>query len=148
MPNSNFIVERPLSPQDFERYYKLRYDVLRNPWYQPKGSELDESDATSIHAFIQEKGEAIACGRLHFIDEHTAQIRYMAVHPSHQGKGLGKSILLHLEAKAQEQGRSLVVLHARENALEFYKKCGYAVKEKSYLLWDTIQHFLMKKNVT
>ncbi len=145
MPNSNFTVEQPSTAKDFELYYALRYEVLRKPWGQPVGSEIDETDPTSIHAFIKENNLAIACARLHFADDTTAQIRYMAVHPEYQGKGLGKMIITYLEEIAKENKRSLVILHARENAVEFYKNCGYFVKEKSYLLWGKIQHFLMQK---
>jgi hypothetical protein len=38
-------------------------------------------------------------------------------------------------------------LQARENAVGFYKRCGYAVKEKSYLMWEVIQHYLMEKEL-
>ena len=95
--NSNFIVEQPTTPKDFELYYQLRYNVLRKPWGHPVGSEFDETDSTSIHAFIKADGKAIACSRLHFVDNITAQIRYMAVHPDYQGKGLGKLIINYLE---------------------------------------------------
>jgi aminomethyltransferase len=34
-----------------------------------------------------------------------------------------------------------------EGAVEFYKKNGYTIVEKSYVLFDCIQHYLMKKCV-
>jgi predicted GNAT family N-acyltransferase len=145
VPNSNFVVAQPSTSQDFTAYYKLRYEVLRKPWNQPLGSELDETDNTSIHAFIKENDTAIACARLHFVDDNTGQIRYMAVHPDYQGKGLGKLVVTYLEGISKENNRLHIILHARENAVDFYKSCGYTTKEKSYLLWGKIQHFLMQK---
>ncbi|HKC68781.1 MAG TPA: GNAT family N-acetyltransferase [Bacteroidia bacterium] len=147
MLNSNFIVEQPSTPQDFEIYYQLRYDVLRKPWGHPKGSEFDETDDTSIHAFIKTDDKAIACSRLHFIDDKTAQIRYMGIHPDYQGKGLGKLVIAYLEEISKQNNRLEVILHARENAVDFYKSCGYTINEKSYLLWGKIQHFLMQKHL-
>ena len=41
-----------------------------------------------------------------------------------------------------------IVLDAREGAVDFYKKLGYQVAEKSYLLFDEIQHFQMQKDFT
>jgi len=145
VPNSNFVVEQPSTPQDFEAYYTLRYEVLRKPWGQPLGSEIDETDSTSIHAFIKQNNIAIACARLHFVDDKTAQIRYMAVHQAYQGNGLGKLVITYLENISKEHNRLHVILHARENAVNFYKNCGYIINEKSYLLWGKIQHFLMQK---
>lgn len=147
MQNSNFVVEQPATKQDFETYYHLRYLVLRKPWGQPFGSEMDETDNTSIHAFIKDNNIAISCSRLHFIDDTTAQIRYMAVHQDYQGKGLGKLVLTYLEEIAKENKRTDIILHARENAIKFYESCGYVIKEKSYLLWGEIQHHLMEKKL-
>lgn len=147
MRNSSFIIEQPSTKQDFEIYYQLRYEVLRKPWGQPLGSEIDETDNKSIHAFIKNKNVAIACARLHYIDIVTAQIRYMAVHPDYQGKGLGKLVIAYLENIAKQNNRSIMILQARENAVKFYESCGYTVKEKSYLLFEEIQHYLMEKEI-
>lgn len=147
VPSSKFIVEQPATAKDFELYFQLRFEVLRKPWDQPVGSEHDETDNTSIHAYIQDGTKAIACARLHFIDDVTSQIRYMAVHPDYQGKGLGKLVITYLENISKENNRPLVILHARENAVNFYKNCGYDIKETSYLMWGKIQHFLMQKYI-
>jgi GNAT superfamily N-acetyltransferase len=147
VPNSNFVVEQPLTKQDFELYNQLRYEVLRKPWNQPRGSESDETDTESIHAFIIKDNKAIACGRVIFIDPTTAQIRTMAVHPSYQGKGLGKLVIGYLEDIARKNNRTKIILHARESAVKFYENCGYKVKETSYLLFGEIQHYLMDKTI-
>ena len=141
------MVEQPATQKDFEAYYNLRYQVLRKPWGQPIGSEFDETDNSSIHAFIKANDSAIACARLHFVDTEIAQIRYMAVHPDYQGKGLGKLVITNLEAIAKQHNRLMIILHAREGAIKFYENCGYITKEKSYLMWGKIQHFLMQKQV-
>jgi len=36
------IILRPLSKEDFELMYNLRWKILRKPWHQPKGSEKDD----------------------------------------------------------------------------------------------------------
>ena len=71
----------------------------------------------------------------------------MAVHDSYQGKGLGKLIVDFLEHKGRELNLKIIELQARENAVEFYKRCGYAIKQKSFLLWNQIQHYLMEKQI-
>lgn len=148
MPSSDFAVTQPLTKEDFIAYYKLRFDVLRKPWKQLEGSEKDETDPTSIHAFIKEGEKAIACARLHLVDLNTSQIRYMAVDPAYQGKGLGKKVVFYLEDISRINNRFTLVLHARENAVKFYESCGYRVKENSYLLFGEIQHYLMEKDLS
>jgi hypothetical protein len=38
-------------------------------------------------------------------------------------------------------------VHAREIAIPFYESLGYQLVEKSHLLFDEIQHFLMIKKI-
>jgi len=125
----------------------LRYDILRKPWNQPKETSSDGMEDTAINAFIVDNGKVIACGRLQDNGEGLGQIRYMAVDANYQGKGLGKLIVIKLEEEARNINIRTVELQARENAVEFYKSQGYAVKETSFKLWDIIQHYLMTKNL-
>jgi ribosomal protein S18 acetylase RimI-like enzyme len=147
VPSSNFTVSEPSTPRDFESYYALRFEVLRKPWNQPSGSEKDADEQSSIHAFIKEGDRALAVGRLQFTNEDTSQVRFMAVAPDQQGKGLGRKVLEYLEKRSLAAGRTKVILHARENALEFYKSCGYTIVQRSHLLWGQVQHWLMEKQL-
>jgi len=143
-----FQVHISKNPAEFENILELRYAILRAPWKQSKESATDELEADAYNAYIlSAEGHVIACGRLQENEHKVGQIRYMAVDEAWQGKGLGKTILAALEKKAQEQGFKKIELQARENALEFYKSKGYAVDEKSFLLWGQIQHYLMVKHL-
>jgi N-acetylglutamate synthase-like GNAT family acetyltransferase len=75
------------------------------------------------------------------------QIRFMAVEDGQQGKGLGKKIVEFLEIKAKELQLTKIELQARENAVKFYESMGYTIKERSFLLWGQIQHYLMEKTI-
>ena len=140
----------PNSSAEFEQYYNLRYEVLRKPWLQPKGSEKDDGDKSSIHRMIidESNGKAVAVGSLQFNTSEEAQIRYMAVSDNYQLKGYGNIIVKTLEDIALNKGIRNIILQARENALKFYWKNGYEIIEKSYLLFDEIQHWLMVKKIT
>lgn len=139
-------VKQATTETDIKKILQLRYDVLRRPWNQPIETATDNLEHISINAFIEdENGNAIACGRLQENENHIGQIRFMAVSPNHQGIGLGKLIIEFLEEKAKEKNLKEIQLQARENAVNFYKSCGYSVKETSFLLWGQIQHYLMVK---
>ncbi len=131
---------------EIEKIIDLRYEILRKPWDQPKDTATDGLEKVAHNAFIlNDTGKMIACGRLHENENKIGQIRYMAVDNGEQGKGLGKLILKALEDKAKEINLNTIELQARENALEFYKNNNYELKEKSFLLWGIIQHYLMVK---
>lgn len=141
-------VKQANSQQELQAIINLRYRVLRQPWNKPIETASDELETDSINAYISdEDGNLMACGRLQNNGDGVGQIRYMAVDANQQGKGLGKAICLFLEAKGKTIGLKKIELQARENAVEFYKRNGYTIKEKSFVLWDIIQHYLMEKAI-
>jgi N-acetylglutamate synthase-like GNAT family acetyltransferase len=136
------------TPEETQRIIDLRYKILRKPWNQSAETATDTLEAFSINAYIEnEKKEVLACGRLQENPDKVGQIRFMAVDDNQQGKGLGKMIVSALESEAKKLQLKTIELQARENAVEFYKSCGYEVKEKTFLLWGIIQHYLMEKKI-
>ena len=135
----------PKSDDDFKKYYELRWKVLREPWNQPRGSEKDDMEKESIHLMVCDEDEAVGVSRLHFNSREEAQVRYMAVDERYRGKGIGTMMLAELEKKAREKGASYIILNARENAVDFYRKNGYDVVERTYTLFGSINHFKMRK---
>ncbi len=140
------IVKEPQSEDDFRKYYELRWKILRKPWNQPRGSEKDELEDSSIHIMVCDEDDNLAgVGRAHFNSPGEAQIRYMAVEEGWQGKGVGMVILSELEKRSIHAGAKNIILHARDNAIEFYKKNGYKIIEESHTLFGEIKHYLMIK---
>ncbi|MDH3527295.1 MAG: GNAT family N-acetyltransferase [Gammaproteobacteria bacterium] len=136
----------PASAAEFEQYYDLRWKILRAPWNQPRGSEQDTLDATSIHVMvIADNKVALGVGRLHFNTISEAQIRFMAVDVGHQRRGIGTLILKALETRGAELGATRIVLDARETALGFYCKLGYSTTGPGPMLYDRIAHVKMSK---
>ena len=131
---------QPTTPSDWSKYYALRFEVLREPWQQPLGSEKLEDDPTAIHAMMVDDENVLAVARLHQASTGLGQVRCVAVASNQQGKGLGKQLMNYLEAKAKEQGLSKIVLEARENAVPFYENLGYRITKESYLLFVEIQN--------
>ena len=141
-------VKKANSKDEVNAIIQLRYKILREPWNKAIDTATDSMEDNSINAYIADNdGNVIACGRLQENEHKTGQIRYMAVDKAYQGKGLGKKITEFLEEEATKNGFSAIQLQARENAVEFYKKGGYQIVEKTFLLWDIIQHYLMEKKL-
>ncbi len=142
------VVIHPDSEEAFASYFDLRWEVLRKPWNRPPGSERDELDAVAVHGMIQaDDGRALAVGRVHMTTDRQAQVRYMGVRDTARGRGLGTRMLRYLEKEARKLGAQRIILQAREPAVPFYKRHGYTILEKTYILFDEIQHFLMTKEL-
>lgn len=141
-------IRSPLSQEEWDKYYQLRWEVLRKPWNQPIGSEKDASEDTSFHLMaIDDKKKVLGVCRLQKNSDTEGQIRFMAVAENAQGKGIGKMLINAAEKKAKDLGLTRIILQARENAVPFYKSCKYEIEEKTFLLFNTIQHYLMTKNL-
>ncbi len=144
----SFVISQPDTEKEYEQYYHLRWQLLRAPWNQPEGSEVDDIEDQCFHVMaVDEINNVIAVARLQFNSNSEAQIRYMGVAREHEKKGIGRELVNAMEQHALNSSCKKIVLHAREPAIGFYQKLGYKVIEKSYLLFDEIQHFRMIKQL-
>ena len=141
-----FKVTTPQSSEDWQADYSLRWQVLRAPWGEPRGSEQDDLEQDAEHRFIKNNdGEVLGVARLHFNNHQQAQVRYMAVAEGNRNQHIGSRLLHELEKIAWTQDADELVLFARERALDFYKRHGYELKEKAHLAYDDVQHWKMVK---
>lgn len=139
-------VREPRNEKEWEDYYDLRYRVLREPLEQERGSEKNDGDTTGIHFALYDNGTLKAIARLDETDQQgVAQVRFVAVETDQQGKGYGAEIMEAVEENSQERGDHKMILHARDYAVDFYKKLGYTIVEKSHLLFGVLQHYLMER---
>ena len=141
-------IRQPQTSDELKSYFHLRWQLLRAPWNQPAGSEVDNIEEQCFHLMAVNDGdEVIAVARLQFNSDTEAQLRYMAVTTQYQRQGIGRRLINTLEAHASASACKRIVMHAREPAVGFYQRLGYSIDEKSYLLFDEIQHFRMSKTL-
>ena len=141
------VIKQPRSPDEFKQYYQLRWRILRAPWGEPEGSEVDEIEEQCFHIMVTNNEKTVGVGRLQFNSAVEAQIRYMAVEKTYEGSGIGRMIVDALELEAINKNVCTIMLDAREPAIGFYQKLGYNVEKKRYVLFDEIQHFRMTKQI-
>jgi predicted GNAT family N-acyltransferase len=142
------IVKQPETAEEFKQYLDLRWRVLRAPWGEPKGSEIDNIEDQCFHIMVTVNEKVTGVGRLQYNSNSEAQIRYMAVDQAYERNQIGRMIVNSLEQEARNRNINSIVLEAREPAVGFYKKLGYHTEKKSYMLFDEIQHFRMRKRLT
>ena len=141
-------VQKAKTADELAQCYELRYQILRKPWQQPRGSETDGKEHECITALATDENEnPIGTGRLQMNTADEAQIRYMAVEDVQQGRGVGREVLLFLESEAKKLGAKNMVLNARENAIPFYQNNGYTITTDAETLWGIIPHKRMEKEL-
>lgn len=122
----------PVTEQELKEYYQFRWEMLRKPLHQPVGSEKDAYDAMAHHQMVvDEAGKIVAIGRLYINADNEAAIRFLAVDPTLQDKGLGTLVAMTLESVARQEGVKRVVCSAREDAVDFFAKLGFVNQGRS-----------------
>lgn len=107
----------------------IRFEVFVEEQGVPQEIELDEHDATSVHAVAFDGDAAIATGRL-LLDGHIGR---MAVLKRARGGGVGSAILKRLVAAAQARGDAEVVLSSQVHAMRFYSLHGFVAEGAEYM---------------
>ena len=143
----NYLLKSPENKDEWERYLLFRWEMLRKPLGMSMDSLADSIEEESFHLMgIDEEGNVIASGRVHFNTSDEAQIRYMAVDDNFKRQGIGSEIVTELEKYALSKKAVTIKLNARENAISFYLSLGYS--EVCPYQSDTgIPHKTMKKDL-
>jgi predicted GNAT family N-acyltransferase len=89
----------------------------------PAELEMDEKDASCVHAVAFLDDRAVGTGRL-LPDAHIGR---MAVLKEFRGQGVGGAILRQLMRAARERGDREIVLSAQVHAVAFYREHGFEV---------------------
>ena len=140
-------IKSPKTKKDFNNYYYLRWFVLRKEFEDDLEVCKDELENDSSHIMAVYNKKVLGVGRIHKIDTESSQIRYMAIDSNFRGFGIGNLILSELIKIARLEKKKYIILHSRENAVEFYKKNKFKLIKKTHLLYDKIQHYLMQKEL-
>jgi len=139
-------INSPVTDKDFAEYYDLRWRILRAPWNQPRGSERDEWEDNAIHICARDdNGHLVGAGRMHTNSSGETWIRYMATEANCRGQGVGSAICQALEKAANQSGKSIIKLNAREHAVPFYIKQGFVVIGEGPTMYNEIHHKTMQK---
>jgi ribosomal protein S18 acetylase RimI-like enzyme len=72
------------------------------------------------------------------------RLHQFAVAPAHQRQGYGSLLLRQAEEFAWRHGYREIIMHARETAVGFYEKLGYA-KHGDRFIEVTIPHYQMQR---
>lgn len=141
-----FKIISPSTENQLNKYYQFRWQMLREPWHLPIGSERDEYDAMSHHRMIVDsRGRPMAIGRLYITPDCEGQIRYMAVKANRRNKGMGSLLLVTLESLARKEGAKRLVCRAREQAIPFYEKNGFELRGELSSEYGPVRHQQMVK---
>lgn len=125
---------------------ELRDRILRAPLGLTFSEEELALEASSFHlgSFLEDR--LVGCLVLTPLAESKIKMRQVAIDPEVQGQGLGSKLVRYSEEFACAKGASLMVLNARQTAVNFYLRLGYRIVGDQFEE-VTILHFKMEKNL-
>jgi predicted GNAT family N-acyltransferase len=127
---------------EYDDEVRLREEALIKPiglslYNEDLSSEIND---THIGAYINNKLIGVLILTKH--DDDVVQMRQVGVYETLRGKDIGKRIVLYSEEYARNKGYKMMILHARETVIGFYKKLGYQITGNRFTEVN-IPHFKM-----
>jgi N-acetylglutamate synthase-like GNAT family acetyltransferase len=132
--------------QEYEQMTDLRIRALLEPIGVPSGYIEPEKEKNDFLIGAFEEKEIIGCCVLTPGVNGLIQLRQMAVRPDLQGKRIGAAIIQFAEDVARMNGFSVLMMHARNPVIEFYKKGGYEITGDEFFEVG-IGHHKMQKSL-
>jgi ribosomal protein S18 acetylase RimI-like enzyme len=120
---------RLFQPDDEEAVVELWTDCgLVVPWNNPHHDIARKVKVQADMFLVACLNGRLAATVMAGYDGHRGWIYYLAVHPDHQGRGIGKSMMAEAENRLRAAGCSKINLQVRSTnakAIEFYKNIGF-----------------------
>lgn len=114
--------------------FALRYDVFILEQGISLQDEFDELDTVERNYFVvYEESLAVATIRYQKKDNDTIQPDRFCVRKEYRSQGIGRTLLLLLEDKANKEGYKFSILSAEKAALSFYESLNYSVNSDEYM---------------
>lgn len=143
------VIKTPKTKEEFKEYYHLRYQVLREPWGQPKGTEKDDYEPISEHfmAVDDTKGEIVGVVKLFERAPGVGNFSHLAIAKNHQHQGIGRLLVKTVEEAARRHGYKTLGIQTRVTSTAFLEKQGYQIAGLPALHFGTVQMVWMEKKL-
>ena len=111
---------------DYRQLVELRRRVLRIPLGLDFTPEQLAGEVADLHLGAWEGDQLLGCLLLSDRGQGTVQMRQVCVEPTLQRSGVGAALVVESEAEARRREFQRMMLHARDTAVGFYLRLGYA----------------------
>lgn len=133
------------SSDEYEQMINLRVDQLLLPIGVPASYIEKENEKHDILIGAFKNNEMIGCCVLTPRENDIVQLRQMTVREDYRGKKIGAAIVEFAEEVARENNFSILMMHARDPVIEFYKKCGYEIAGEQFFEVGMGHHKMQKQ---
>jgi predicted GNAT family N-acyltransferase len=86
---------------------------------------VDGHDGEALHMVVKDGDRVIGSARVQFLADNQAKLERMAVLKRYRRKGIGREMLLFLDAVWKDKQVQQVIIHAQLEVVPFYRLCGF-----------------------
>lgn len=128
--------------------HALRHEALFAPFGIARDDRWDDDGEDRLHLAATRDGRVVGYACLLLDAEGNGHIRQVSVWPRLQHSGIGRALMIEIEAEAVRRGLPLLWLNARHTAETFYHRLGYATVSGTFPSGRTgIPHVRMEKRL-
>jgi ribosomal protein S18 acetylase RimI-like enzyme len=131
---------------DYEALVELRREVLRRPLGMDFTAQQLIEERSQLHLGAWSGARVIGCLVLKNLGGGAVQMRQVAVSDDARKMGIGRLLVEESELEARRRGWRRMVLHARQTAVAFYERLGYAIEGEPFVEIG-LPHRLMAKSL-
>ena len=113
--------------EEFEAALELRRQVFSLEQGIAESLVCDAQDREALQIIVKRGSAIIGTARIRFLGDNRAKIERMAVIRGWRHQGIGRGIMTFLTAELNRRRIDKAVLHARYDAVYFYKSMGYGI---------------------
>ena len=110
--------------EDYDSAIAIQLAVFTDEQGIPRATCMEDNQCAS-HVLAFDGVEPVATARITCDKDDVAEIARVAVLPSHRRTGIGRNMVVELEAMARHQGAREIVLHPHRYLEAFYARLGY-----------------------
>lgn len=150
-PRLAFTFSEPKTDDEFDVYYRLRYERLRKPLGLPPGAERDDpAEPSSVHRVVTVNGQIVAAacwviGMRRDGPKRGVYVRFrqMAVDPAWEGRGIGSAIMRHVEDASRAVRATEIVGNVRLENVPMFRRHGWIEVGEGVKLFDQVESLAM-----
>jgi len=122
---SKFSYKLVTGDAELQEAFEVRRQVFVREQSISEDLVFDGRDEEALHMVVKDGEKVIGSARVQFLAGNQAKLERMAVLKRYRRKGIGKEMLLFLDAVWKDKQVQQVIIHAQLEVVPFYKLCGF-----------------------
>jgi len=110
---------------ELQKAFEVRREVFVREQDISEDLVFDEHDREALHMVVKDGERVIGSARVQLLADNQAKLERMAILKRYRRKGIGREMLLFLDAVWKDKQVQQVIIHAQLEVVPFYKLCGF-----------------------